>query len=115
MDDVEPFRLFQKGGQVREGVKVEAAVWHKIRGEVQSNVCEGVMRLSGPTSCAAWTALDVVIFEDKVSDPEAQGKALRRPHSARQTVQRRGCVIKAGALPLCGRVLAPRCNACQDI
>ena len=71
MDDVEPFGLFEEGGQVREGVEVEAAMWHEVSIKLQGNAMEGVMRLPRPTPCTAWATLGVFVFEDEVSDPEA--------------------------------------------
>ena len=81
MDDVEPFGLFQEGGQVREGIEVEAAVWHKISVKLQGNALEDIVWLPRPTSRASWTTLGIFVLEDEVSDPETQRKALCHPHS----------------------------------
>src|SRR5215471_11366055 len=115
MDNVEPFWLLQEGRQVREGVEVEASVRHKVSVKLQGNALEGVVGLPCPMSCAAWATLDVFVLEDEVSDPEAQGKSLRRPHSAGQAIQRRSCVTGTCVRLLSARVLPPRRNARQEI
>ena len=71
MDNVEPFGLFQDGGQARKGVKVEAAVRHEVSVKLQGNTMEGVVRLPRPTPCTAWATLGVFVFEDEVADPQA--------------------------------------------
>ena len=67
---------------MREGVEVEAVVRHEVSVKLQGNAPEGVVGLPRPTSRAAWATLGVFVLEDEVSDPEAQGKSLRHPHSA---------------------------------
>jgi hypothetical protein len=71
VDDIEPFGLSQEGGQVREGIKVEATVWHKVSVKLQGNALEDVVWLPCPTPCAMWTTLGIVVLEDRISDPEA--------------------------------------------
>src|SRR5215467_2058434 len=115
MDAVEPVGLFQEGGQVREGVEVEAAVGHEVSVKFQGNTLEGVVWLLRPTARAARTTLSIVVLEDEISDPESQRKALRHPHSTGQAIQGCGGVAGVCARLLSACVLPPCCNALQEI